>query len=308
MANCWECGTAFFRSDLMTCSRCNQFENCAACRDSHERNCRGACWRIRVKNRNIDRTRAAWDRNEIGVWFDRSSEVAIRLENIPESDWVLTYLKDHQALGIAKVKGPLRCEVNHPLNIEKEVFSYRKIYRKRIYRLSDLPDVYRILPSQGRATVYLLRATWHLTQLLIASPNTVAVKKALSEMPFNDLLQFLGPSAWESFCFAYLIMEEGFIPTGLSIGRTLPDVDIVGRRRRDGRRIIAQCKKDDKPRDIDQRFRVAVSPGDIAYYFAFGGCSAKVPKGISVIDRAAAINWSKTSANGRCFRRLLLNK
>jgi hypothetical protein len=211
-------------------------------------------------------------------------------------------------LGLAKVKGSLRFAVTHPLNNEKETFTYRKICCKRTYKLSDLPDVYRILPSQGRATVYLLRATWHLAQLLVANRSSAAVKRALSEMPFNDLLQFLGPSAWESFCFAYLIMEEGFIPTGLSIGRTLPNVDIVGRRRTDGRRIIAQCKKDDKRRDIDQRFQGAFRPGDIAYYFAFGGCSAKPPKGITVIDREAAIKWTKTSANGRCFRKLLLNK
>jgi hypothetical protein len=52
----------------------------------------------------------------------------------------------------------------------------------------------------------------------------------------TSFFDLLGASAWESFAFAYLILECEFIPTGLSTGRTLPIADIVGRRRSDGSR------------------------------------------------------------------------
>ena len=344
MPKCWECGTRFEKSRLSTCPNCNEFQNCQECAKEHEKTCGGKCWRIRVKlDENHDLSSEAWQRNEAGVWygafsaqdlteaFERSPndalgylndlpeqrdlqwtvrknhlDTVLRMRGIPTEDWVMLYLPATQTIGIARLGGSLTSSQSHPLNGNGETFKFRTLSNKREFKLSDLPDVYRLLPSQGRGNVFVLRETWRLVQLLLASQTAAEVNEQLRGLPFDELLDFLGPSGWESFSFAYLIFEEEFVPTGLSIGRTLPTVDIVGRRKDTGRRIIAQCKKDNQKRKIEEEFEEACKAANtIAYYFAYGGCKGFVPENVRVIDSGEAIRWSN-SPNGKRFWELLL--
>ena len=106
-------------------------------------------------------------------------------------------------------------------------------------------------------------------------------------------------------CLAYLIIEHEFVPAGLALGGTLADVDIVGRRRSDGARILAQCKKDPHPVAIADGFLEAIADlgkNGMAFYFAYGGCSGSIPPVVRVIDRDAIHAWSKTGFGARYFR------
>ena len=97
------------------------------------------------------------------------------------------------------------------------------------------------------------------------------------------------------------------MPTGLSIGRTLPTVDIIGRRR-DGSHIFAQCKKHPTAQSIARDFLTlseSLAPEDTAFYFAYGGCLKESRSNIRVIDRENALRWAETR-NGQLYRRLLL--
>jgi len=169
---------------------------------------------------------------------------ARRFKDISDEDWVVIYLSDTQEIGLAKVKGSLCSKAKHPLNLNHgELFKYRRIRDKKTFRLLRLPDAYWLFPTQGRGNVHQFNNMREHVRLLAEHLNEDAINRAISQRPFDEMLDILGASAWESFCFAYLIWEEGFVPTGLSTGRTLPTVDIIGRRR-NGSRVFAQCKTD----------------------------------------------------------------
>lgn len=309
-----------------------------------------AYWRVRLKVRSssgdVELSRSAWDRDEVGIWYGawtpvdladanaRSSErieVALQLSALPaqrmlswsvsagyvdtarrfndisEEDWVVLYLNDTREIGLAKVRGPLCFDPAHPLNCEGEIFKYRKITEKKTFSLMRLPDAYRLIAAQGRGNVHQFHGMNEHVRLLADNPNEEGVNQAFRKKPFDQLLEVLGASAWESFCFAYLIWEEDFVPTGLSIGRTLPTVDIIGRRR-NGSRILAQCKKSPDKKPIDPEFQEladSLTPEDTAFYFAYGGCNGEVSPNVKVIDRKAAVQWTDTES-GQLYRRLLL--
>jgi len=188
-----------------------------------------------------------------------------------------------------------------------ELFKYRRICDKKTFRLSRLPDAYWLLAAQGRSNVHQFNNIWEHVKLLAEHVNEDAINRAFGQRPFDELLDLLGASAWESFCFAYLIWEEDFVPTGLSTGRTLPTGDIVGRRR-NGSRIVAQCKKHPTEQPIEPEFRKlseSLAIEDTAFYFAYGGCSEEVPNSVRVIDRKFALQWAD-SENGQLYRKLLL--
>lgn len=307
-------------------------------------------WRVRLKVRSssgdIDMSRRAWDRDEVGIWYGawtpkdleaanlRSSntkeiascltsiheqrdlgwevapshvDTARRFKDISDDDWVVLYLNDTREIGLAKAKGPLCFDPAHPLNCEGEIFKFRKLSEKKTFQLIRLPDAYRLLAAQGRSNVHQFHNMSEHVKLLAENLDEDGINRAFSLKPFDELLDVLGASAWESFCFAYLIWEEGFVPTGLSIGRTLPTVDIIGRRR-NGSRILAQCKKHPTKQPIDPDFEIladSLAPEDSAFYFAYGGCNGKASSNVKVIDRHAAIQWTYTE-NGQLYRRLLL--
>jgi hypothetical protein len=303
--------------------------------------------RLRV-NRQHDFSDEAWKRDEVGIWYgawtaddlqnarnDSESrtleylnslpaqralgwevqpshlKTALRFDGIAGADWILMYLQRQGALGLAQIDGKMESKSDHPFNNwndEGEIFKYRRIHAKKIFKLSDLPDAYRLLSAQGRSNVHEFHGMRDHVELLAKYPTADALRNSIREMPFERLLDFFGASSWESFCFAYLIMEEKLVPTGLSIGRTLKDVDIVGRAQTDGRRIIAQCKKNPDAQPIEDSFFSAISSRDVVYYFAYGGVSGEVPSNVKIIKRSDALNWATSTKNGQLYRRLLLGE
>ncbi|MGH9439114.1 MAG: hypothetical protein ACRD22_14750, partial [Terriglobia bacterium] len=218
----------------------------------------------------------------------------------------IVFFKETQQIGVAQICSGILSGESHPLNLREQIFKFRKLCNKKTFRLSHLPDAYHLLSTQGRSNVYRFNGMRRHADLLAQSQTEQDVSRAFREMESEDFLDFLGAAEWESFCTAYLITEEGFVPTGLSTGRTLPVVDIVGRRRENGSRIYAQCKKDLNPRQISDEFRALCStldPDDTAYFFAYGGCHGN-HENMTVFDRDCALRWAATG-NGRRYIELL---
>ena len=124
----------------------------------------------------------------------------------------------------------------------------------------------------------------------------------------------MGPEAWESFCLGYLIREKNFVPTGLNLGRTLKSFDIVGRDWGNGKRVYAQCKKDQIVKGIEEGFYDAareikmVERDAKIYYFPYGGCDS-FPSDVidEVIDgRQIEDSWLKTE-DGQKYLKMFLN-
>jgi hypothetical protein len=294
-------------------------------------------WRIRMKYGGEELTRKAWERNEVGIWYGSWTteeletalesesplpylskanrrhgldwkvpsnflKVAERFRSIGAKDWVFVYFDGK--LGLAKISSDVRSSAGHPLNRGGESFKFRNISRKKTFSLNSLPDAFRLLPAAGRGNVFQPRGSGELVKLLGDAANDAGVTRQLESKSLDEFLKLLGPSSWESVCEAYLIMEHHFVPTGLSSGGTLQDFDVVGRRSTDGARILAQCKKNPEPVLIDDGFIDAIGkPGAsrIAFYFAFGGCSGKVPSHVRVVDQKTILHWSKTRAGTRYF-------
>lgn len=229
-------------------------------------------------------------------------------DKISEGDWAIIYLEAEQVIALAQMDGVVNSDGNHPLNTQAgEVFKYRRVHHKKTFALAQLPDAYRLVPTQGRGNVHEFSRMYEHVKLLAEHSVADEIVRALSKMPFDKQLNLMGASAWESFCVSWLIMEQSFIPTGLSTGRTLKAVDIVGRNKVSGKRIIAQCKKDPYPVAIEEDFLSSLMPDDEGYYFAYGGCTEKPPsQRIRVIDGTQARAWAEETKNGKLFQRLFL--
>lgn len=289
-------------------------------------------YRVRVKYRN-DETELAWNLGEVGIWYgawsasdlevarvmstndaakflsgvqrqfvsahpnldwdisESTVHTARRFKGITSEDWVIVFFTD--TLHFAQVMGDVNSDANHPLNKSGEVFKYRKIKRVKSFRLSRLPDSYRLIPSAGRANVHEYNGTnWELVSLLAESPDENAVREKILKMTLRERLNILGPTGWESLCLGYLILEEGFLPTGLRSGGTLQNVDIVGCNL-DGKRIVAQCKKTNYPVEIDDEFLETCQNMDgKTFYFAYKGC-LNPPPWVNVITIDDIENWER---------------
>jgi hypothetical protein len=228
-------------------------------------------------------------------------------DKISEGDWAVVYLDTDQTLALAPMAGDVGSNSKHPLNTRAgETYKYRKIKNKKTFPLDRLPDAYRLVPTQGRGNVHGFSRMYEHVKLLAEHSTADEIVRVLDGMSFDQQLDLMGASGWESFCVTWLIMEQSFIPTDLSTGKTLKAVDIVGRNRVNGRRIIAQCKKDPYPVPIEKDFVSSLTANDEGYYFAYGGCSEQPSgPGIRVIDGAYARNWAETE-NGKVFQRLFL--
>jgi hypothetical protein len=307
-------------------------------------------WRVRMKVEGyIDLSTKAWDRGEVGIWYGAWSadewrtacmtdnadpwrslrelphQQALgwgkldlgpvrRFESIGPDDWVIVFLREKGAIGLAKLSAGMQSDQQHPLNTGNpevsETFKFRKIVNSKTFRLSELPDAYRLLPAQGRGNVHEFHSMYGHVQLLASHETEESIRASLWEMPFDELIGILGASAWESVSTAYLTIEHGFVPTGLSTGYTLPVFDIVGRGVNDGAHILAQCKKHSTSQPIDPDFAEAVSTytGSCkAFYFCFGGCHGDIPYGVEVIGRQEVLAWAETE-RGAMYRRFLTGK
>ena len=276
-----------------------------------------------------DLAKKAWSRNEVGIWYGKWSargwyaarnkldylkkqsllahqckksnfDVATRFADILNSDWVVMFFEDR--LYLCQIRGRMKSRSNHPLNRDSEIFKYRKIVTetKRSFNLAELSDSYRLIPSAGRANVHQFGNTGKsLIGILTESKDANEANKMINKLPFLEWLDLLGDAGWESFCEGYLILEDSFVPTGLSAGRTLPIVDIIGRNRRIGDPVVAQCKKNPTPIQVHKKFLETCE--DIrkghknarCYFFSYGGCT-NPPKWLKVVDCEYVKRWIKT--------------
>lgn len=286
---------------------------------------------------NKDYSEDAWTRNEVGIWYGAWSaedfEVARAHPNpetilnqlpaqkvipwpvkrktvlmvqtfcdIKPTDWV--YACFGEAIHFARIQGPLKSEENHPFHKNSELWKYRQIVEKKSFKLSQLPAFYRLIPQAGRGNVFEPRDNYSdIIRILANSRNADDVARTFERMTDKERLKFLGPSEWESFCLGFLILEKQFLPTGLSVGRTLEGLDIVGRNGRTGRHILAQCKKHNNPEDIDPNFIKIIEPYGLnadTYYFAYGGLKKPLPIHINEITGETMLSWVK-SEPGKSF-------
>jgi hypothetical protein len=295
------------------------------------------CWRIRCRNASgVDQTKAAWSRGEIGLWYGAWSagdwnaalsayptnpkqyldqlEVQRRLWpvskqwvdttrrfcGITDTDYVVVFFDG--ALHFGRVTSELRSDNEHPLNCGAELFKFRTVsIRGEPFALDQLPDAFRLLPSAGRGNVFQYQdANQQLVELLRKSASNEEVWHALNALPTKEWLDRLGPAEWESLCLGYLILERGFVPTGLSVGRTLADVDIVGVEMATGKRILAQCKKSPYAVSARDSFGSAFEHLHTAqaYLFAFRGCG-DCPPDIRLVTGDDILMWFENDANGR---------
>jgi hypothetical protein len=300
-------------------------------------------WRIRMREGeySIDHSEEAWNRNEVGIWYgawttedflraETTADPASHLTNlkpqkalgwavkpsyasaarrffrIPNGQWVIVYFNSH--LHFARISGDVRSTEKHPLNTG-EIFKYRKITAKKSFNLAHLPDVYRLIPSAGRGNIHEYHGYWELVRLLANSRNEQQVLAQLKSLPLNEALDLLGDTGWESFCMGYLILEDDFVPTGLLLGRSLKDHDIVGRNRRSGGRVFAQCKKNPYPVTVADGFLEScedLGSDDRAYYFAYGGCTGAVPSNVKVVSRKEVEAWVETK-RGKSYFEMFFN-
>jgi hypothetical protein len=166
-------------------------------------------WRIRLKDGTAhDFSQDAWDRNEVGIWYGGWSEsdlaaaervsgnpgevatylsdvpaqgqldwkvstnfvsTAKRFRDIPEDDWVIVYPASSQEIGLARGSGDLASNANHRLNTNGELFKYRKIGDKKTFKISRLPDAYRLVPTQGRGNIHQFNDMREHVRLLAGS-------------------------------------------------------------------------------------------------------------------------------------------
>lgn len=256
--------------------------------------------------------------HQIALGWDKPPDIPTidRFEKIGPDDWVVVFLGNRAQFGLAQLEPDMHSADDHVLNQPyptpgvKEIFKFRRIINTKVFNLPDLPDAYHLLSAQGRSNVHEFHGMRNHVRLLAESKDVQDVRTTVSRMPFDNLIDFLGASAWESVCTAYLTLEHGFVPTGLSTGYTLPTFDIVGRRVPDGMHILAQCKKDPNSVTIEPGFKETIQAYHApykAFYFAFGGCQGIIPPQIEVISRIGILAWAETE-RGSMFRRFIVGE
>lgn len=302
-------------------------------------------WRIRMRFRPTgeDLTQEAWERGVVGIWYGAwcakdlrsveglgAEEAAKRLSRLPsqkklgksipsrfvniarrfrdvgEEDWVFVYF--NQAMHLGRASAGLRQKPMLELNRNGELFKVKSVHDCKSFPLCDLPEAYRLLACAGRGTVHQIRQANMFANLLAECRDSKSVWRKTAALGWEQWMPALGPKGWESLCLAYLIQEVGFVPTGLGIGGTLPDFDIVGRSR-EGRLVLAQCKKGDTVYSVKGEVRAAYAGAKNAdlYLFAYGGAK-DVPPNVNVVTGQSFKDWLVQSPKGKLYRRLLLGQ
>jgi len=286
-------------------------------------------WRIRVKWGEQDLNKDAWDEGHVGIWYGKWTtedwlriskkpklqqfrafqrlrqpswrgklrkadfDTAKRFASMKNNDWIIVFFDN--TLHLAQISGGMKSAKSN-WNKNGESYKYRKIHNKKSFSLEKLPDPYRLLPCAGRGNVNnFCKSSTKLIEILIKNRNEKSVVNFIRKIPFLDWLEQLGPGQWESLCLGYLILKDGYLPTGLVAGKTLRTLDIVGRNRK-GYRIIAQCKKNPYPISIPPSFLKAYKDAGNkthAYLFAYGGVK-EYPEGIIIETGKTIRKWLET--------------
>jgi hypothetical protein len=287
-------------------------------------------------------TEEVWTKKRIGIWFGawRSSDLAKidglsskeaakkltalpaqkklgpvsgkhvdvirRFQNLSCADWVFSYFS--QAIHLGQVASSTLIVDDDAFARKGEPFKTRKLKNLKSFELDRLPESFRLLSSAGRGTLHQLGATRILMDMLVRSSTVEDAVREYQGLGWEEWLEALGPKGWETLCLAYLIYEKNFVPTGVGIGGTLADFDIVGRDR-NGRRILAQCKKSPGPHRVDDNERKAYRQSKNAdvYLFAYNDALG-APDNVLTITGAKIGEWFRSSNAGRSYLKLIRSK
>ena len=108
----------------------------------------------------------------------------------------------------------------------------------------------------------------------------------------------LSDTEWESLCLGYFIIEYDYVPSGLRHGKTLKDYDLVGKTLKEGKKILAQCKKNLEPYPVDESFLEACKRNkDIDamwFWCAYGGWGKDSHDCITLVDKDCIMKWLDT--------------
>lgn len=230
------------------------------------------------------------------------ARAALRFDELEVGAWVFTFFDRTIHLAQIAAANPV---VLPQFNHNGEIFKAKPIKNPRAFRLAELPPSFLLLPAAGRGSVHEVPSCSVLLQLLIGYESACEVTTAFDSLPWDTWIAALGPKGWESLCLGYLIQEYGFLPTGLSVGGTLADFDIVGRLR-SGESVYAQCKGDPKLHYItpDEEEAFLSLLGGKKFFFARCGVHRELT-GVMHLDEARIIEWLTNSESGREYFRLL---
>jgi hypothetical protein len=220
-------------------------------------------------------------------------------------DWVVVVFGD--AIHLGRVKGSVQTTFPHPLNMHdgNEPFHWRRVEQAKSFPLAQLPGVYRIVTAAGRGNVHEHNKNYtRLLRFLADSQDPEEVARRLQSQPLEEQLELLGPWGWEALCLGYLILEEGYLPTGLLPGKSMATFDLVGHGHHGP--VLAQCKKDRQPVAPDfvaacEAHRLASSVPPQCYWFGYDGVAGEVPDWVRVVDRMALLRWRASSSAAREF-------
>jgi hypothetical protein len=222
-------------------------------------------------------------------------------DELEENTWVFTYFDGRLHFGqIADVSPE-----NEPrFDWRQEHFKAKPIKNCKSFLVSKLPDAFRLIASAGQQTLHKLKSHKKLVSILISARNEDDVLAQIRDLTLPEWIDALGDKGWESVCTAYLILEHGFLPTGLLIGGTLADFDIVGHDLH-GTPLYAQCKK--------CPHRYIFSPEEKAvfnrlpatakkFFFPYAGPEEWPTMDVSVISYKQMGDWFESTENGRRYR------
>ncbi len=294
-------------------------------------------WFMRMRQGSKEKpvTPDLWNQNLIGVMFGTWTIDDVRADSggIDESklthEWLSRYLTDNEpeykkswsdssrrflaemasgdkvvvefegALHIATVTDEFEGNPHSLHPKYGEHFKCRRIReRKPPFSLERLPSSYRLISSTGRGAVQRIKAFEPLVEMLDRWDSPEEVTEACRDMPTEKLLEVLAPKQWEAICAEYLRDTEEVRPLLLAVGSTLKDVDIYGVNR-NGKRVLAQCKNDAKPREArtinEWLDSVVASPGDELYFFARGGVKGSIDADrCRVVDGKEILAWLRS--------------
>jgi len=245
-------------------------------------------------------------------------DTAVRFAAIPERDWILLAFKAPSSgndkpsycLGLGHLDNELLSDEEHAFNLQyspnaKELFKFRRLRSRKQFRLSKLPEVFRLIPQTGRGNIFKFGDLNTIVIWLVHAESEDDVWSHFRALPLAEMISALGPKGWEALAEAYLILEERYVPVGLVVGKTLKTFDLLGRSLRDGARLVASCKNERRPIALPEEFRDAIldmSPPDRAYFFAYGGCSdATWPENLTVVDGGRIVEWLEKGELGRKY-------
>lgn len=205
---------------------------------------------------------------------------------------------------MARVESPILTKEVKEFTRGGELFKVRRIGMTKSFRLDQLPESFRLLSCAGRGNIHEVGSTRLLVQMLADHDSSSSVAQAYRQLDWEGWLDALGPKGWETICLAYLIQEKQFMPTGVGVGGTLADFDVVGRDK-SGKRVLAQCKKTPNKHIVEDKERAAYleSTNADVYLFAYKGAVA-VPANVTVITKDDIDDWFLSPSGRRYFRLL----